>query len=260
MKRSFEEELGFAKKLAVEMGDIIMKNYSSSCKTEVKCDGSVVTLIDKEVSAYAESKLIERFPEYGIINEERPERNKASEIKWVIDPLDGTIEFATGGKDFGVFIGLMKNYKPVMGVAYRPLINEITYASKGNGAYLRNENGVMRLAVSASNLISLLISKRRNSCELDEMIKNLNPDSVRKMGGSFKTIEVAKGNANLFLSAKDITMNSWDLCAAEVILSEAGGILTNLEGKRINYKETENKNGIIAASKMIYRGVLRALH
>jgi 3'-phosphoadenosine 5'-phosphosulfate (PAPS) 3'-phosphatase len=92
------------------------------------------------------------------------------------------------------------------------------------------------------------------------MIKNLNPDSVRKMGGSFKTIEVAKGNANLFLSAKDITMNSWDLCAAEVILSEAGGILTNLEGKRINYKETENKNGIIAASKMIYRGVLRALH
>ncbi len=85
------------------------------------------------------------------------------------------------------------------------------------------------------------------------MLSSIKPSSIKQMPTSFKTIEVAKGNANLFLCPRNITMNVWNLCAPSIILTEAGGKLTNLYGEQIDFQNcVTNKDGIIASNGGIH--------
>ena len=81
------------------------------------------------------------------------------------------------------------------------------------------------------------------------------------MGGSLKTVEVARGRVNLFLCPPTSTMHLWDLCAASVILAEAGGRLTDAYGRPIDYAQPEsaNRNGVVAASEAVYETVIRRI-
>jgi len=257
--------LGKVVDLVSDAGKILIDNYPNLLRIETKADGTFVTQVDRESSRSISAGLRLISPGFAILDEETKEDGSRfdSGFCWVVDPLDDTKGYINGGKNFGVMVGLLHEFVPVMGICYKPSSNELSYAVKEKGAYI-NINGVTsRLRVSgSSSLDRVLVSDSRKSPDLDRMLNLLNPVEIIHMGGSLKTIEVAKGNSEVFLCPPSSTMHLWDLCAPQVILEEAGGRMTDVYGKEFDYsqRETANRNGIIAANNdNIYKTVLNLL-
>ena len=253
----FEKELMVAEKLARTAGAIMLSTPKISISR--KKDNSVVTNVDKELSSFLTSSLKQEFPEYGVLSEENLEDDQRQMYQrcWIIDPLDGTNDYVSGGSNFGVMLGLLDNYQPVFGATYQPIRDEFAYAARGSGAFLVKEGTEIKLNVSSSETISALVSRFRRIDELEEMLERIKPSTIANMPTAFKTVEVAKGNATLFLSPREIIMNLWDLCAPTVILEEAGGRITDLYGRAFIYSGGfANYNGIIASNGLVHDYVI----
>jgi len=258
----FKEEVIFISKLMKEAGEILLKNYENPQGIETKADGTLTTEVDKKVSRLIFSSLEKQFPEYGVLDEEYGGKNLERRKIWVSDPLDGTAEYIRKTGDFGIIIGLLENMQPVFGITYKPQKDEFAYAAKSCGAYLFQSGRTTKLKVSNSDEIHVLISRKRSSEELEKMLNSLKPSSVKFMGGSLKTVEVAKGNATLFLCPRTSPMSIWDICAPSVILEEANGRITDIYGKNISYQDIKgNKNydGVIATNGRIHEMVLERI-
>ena len=259
-ENTYDTELKEAIRIAKEAGRKLISLYDRPVDVETKTDGTPVSRADREAASYITSELRSVFPDDAILNEE--EREDGSRFHrsrcWVVDPLDGTRDYLNGVGDFGVMIGLMDNFQPVLGVTFKPLKNELAFAVAGHGASLIDSRGEAPLHVSDSETIHAIVSRSRRSEELEIFLAAVAPAQVSQMGGSLKTIEVARGRANLFLCPPSSTMHLWDLCAPSVILAEAGGRLTDVYGLRIDYaqRETANQSGVVAASRAIHDSVI----
>ncbi len=258
------KELEFAIDLALRAGGILLDNYDDPA-VDTKKDGSIIKAGDRKSSAFITSELKKAFPGHGILDEETREDGSRFVTRhcWVIDPLDSTRDYHDRQPDFGVIIGLMDTYVPVLGVTYKPLKNELAYAVKGNGAFLyRNGAHFQQLRVSTSDEIRALVSRSRKSEELDCILAKLKPEKVEHMNGSLKTIEIAKGEVyTLFVCPTSSKMSLWDFCGPQIILEEAGGKLTKLSGEAFDYlaRDTANYEGAIASNGVIHEKVLAAL-
>jgi 3'(2'), 5'-bisphosphate nucleotidase len=115
--------------------------------------------------------------------------------------------------------------------------------------------------VSDAEGIHVIASRSRQSAGLDALSAALQPTQVSYLGGSLKTVEVARGRANLFLCPPSSVMHLWDMCAASAILAEAGGRPTDVYGRPIDYSqaETANHRGVVAASPVLHDAVIRRL-
>ncbi len=252
-------ELKIAKSIALLAGRLLMEERGKNLEIRIKEDHSPNTRVDRLSSGFITGELQRYFPGYGIIDEESlPTRvGRETDCIWVVDPLESTISYLRDEDTFGVMIGLLKDYKPVLGVTYRPKIDELVYAASGAGAYSLSRGESRRLRVNDSQEIDLLISRFRRDPKLEELINCLKPERVREMASSFKTVEVAKGNATLFISPKTITLNIWDLCAPQVILEGAGGRLTDLYGNPIDYKaDLTNRYGVVASNRSLHQEII----
>ena len=241
-------------------GKILLEKRHLPIIISQKKDKSPVCNVDIEASQFLTEEFSKNFKEHGIIDEEISHKTD-KEFYWVIDPLDGTIEYLNRGENFGVLACLLKDNIALAGFSYKPLADEFVYAIKGKGAYLRKDNKEVKLKVSNSKNIDVLVSQYRENNELKELLKKINPTSVSKMPSSFKMIEVAKGNATLFLCPKTTTMNCWDLYAPSLMLEEAGGKITNLNNQTIKYdKDLINQEGVLASNQLIHKEVLQKLY
>ena len=260
----FDSELDFAKDLALKAGAILIENYNNPTGIITKPDGTLVSDVDKKVAQFIVTALVKRFPKYAVLDEENSLRQtkKQTEGMWIIDPLDGTKHYLAKGRDFGVLIGLVKAGKPVLGVAYRPIIDELAYAAQGQGAFMQTSGKTTKLEVSLSEHLSLLVSDSRQDSELTALLNSLQPSEIRKMHSAFKVVEVAKGTATAYICSRINTMHVWDICAPSIILEEAGGKVTDLYGKPIDYslKETAKcRNGIIASNQLFHNSIIKAI-
>jgi len=257
----YKSELQTAIELAKQAGEYLLNERQNIGRIYTKKDKSLVCRVDKKSSDFLTKSLLHYFPDYGLLDEENKQDLRGNrEYFWVIDPLDGTIEYINDGSNFGLMIGLVHKNKPILGVTYAPVKKELIYAIKGYGAFLENQRKKQKIKVYNSKEINVLISARRKSEELDNLLKKISPKKITNMPSSFKTLEVAKGNATLFLCPETNTMNLWDLCAPQIILEEAGGKLTDLYGKNIDYNgDTVNRNGVIASNNMIHNKILGVL-
>ncbi len=256
MGTNFSEELDFVKDIICKAGSMLLEFYSKPGDISTKDDGSLVSDADRRVSEYLFFELIKAFPKYAILDEERKEDGSRfdREYCWFVDPLDGTRDYLKRGNDFGVIIGLTRNFQPVLGITYKPQTDELVYAIKGQGAYINIDNMEDKILVNNSTESRVLISNTRTSAELEEMIRRIKPNSLEKMGGSLKVIEVAKGNATLFLCPTTSIMHLWDLCATSLILEEAGGKITDIYGNDFDYsqRQTSNVNGVLASNGRVH--------
>ena len=241
-------------------GDIILKYYKKDLKKTLKSDSTVVTKADIEADIYLHSALHKLFPEDKILSEESKDIVKDySGRVWIVDPLDGTNYFADGKKGFAVILGLCENGVPVLGIIYAPLHQTIYYAQKNKGAFMENDSGKFKLRVSNNKVLSSarrIIKKSYKSRKLSKVEK------IYEAGISLKIMEIAKGNFDYHIDESHIAASKWDVCGPQIILEEAGGKLTGLDGTFIDYKAKEStlSKSFMASNGILHDAILRSIN
>jgi 3'(2'), 5'-bisphosphate nucleotidase len=261
------EELDTALGLARSAGAILLDYYARAPSVDWKGPNDPVTSADKAASRFLVTEFRRLYPGDGILSEEAvddPARLGASRV-WIVDPMDGTKEFISRCDEFSVMIGLAVNGKGTVGVVHQPTTGKAYYAVAGQGAFRVEGGHVDALTVSTETdpaNITLALSRSHSSTEIATLQGRLGITSSITSGSlGLKAGLIAEGRAHLYLNTSARTYQ-WDTCAADVILSEAGGRMTDLLNHRFRYNriDTCNRDGVIASNGAIHEYVAREVH
>jgi myo-inositol-1(or 4)-monophosphatase len=239
-----KEAKNIAIKAAREAGKIIRQKFGEKKNISFKDSSqlSIVTKVDTECQKIITSILKETFPDYNILGEEAPPEKNNSEYTWIIDPIDGTYNFAHQIPLFVVSVALKKNDDVILAVCYDPIHDELFYAEKGMGAYLNDK----KIQVSGKKLAHSSIGVDWGKEEDFSFLSDLQKRSSRLMGYRSTILElcyVAVGRIDgLVVKGLDV----WDL-APSLLVTEAGGKITALDGSpfTLEKKDLIASNGVI---------------
>ena len=222
-------------KAAKEAGKIQSRYFGKGIAKTRKHDDSFVTKVDVASSRIIKKIILGQFPEHGFLDEELKEVRSKSDYKWIVDPLDGTHEYIMGNPIFGVSIALEHKKEIILGVVYFPVLKKLYYAEKGKGAFC---NGKRIKVSSESNLKKCMFifdAKLRDRTDLKiKILRRLAKTTwrIRIYGVSvFHNLLVAEGDVGFNV---DFNSNPWDHSASLLIVEEAGGKITDLEGRKWN--------------------------
>jgi myo-inositol-1(or 4)-monophosphatase len=217
---------------AKEAGQILLENFQKIKTVNRKGERELVSNVD----IASENKILEiiknKYPDHDILCEESGLQKNASDYKWVIDPLDGTHNYIYGINMFGVSIALEYKGEIVLGVVNMPSTNEIYWAEKDKGAYLNGE----RIHVSdrgMKNALAIYDSGIYTNTEertgfLAKLVTKI--FNIRMFGASTRHLTyIASGSADLQIEYGD---KPWDFAAGGLIVEEAGGKITKLDGSK----------------------------
>ena len=260
----YEKELKAAKKAAKKAGQAVMKIYNSDFEVNYKAGNSPVTRADLA----SESIILDYLKEfnYGILSEETKQENGRlnKEKTWIIDPLDGTSDFVDRTGDFSILIALVENGKPILGVVFCPAKKTIYYASAKMGAYSESPGrDKEKLRVSDKNDFSKIIqltSRHHLGPTEINLARKLGVKNIKPLGSAEKICLIAAGEAELNINSSDKTWE-YDICAADIILTEAGGRITGMSGNEFAYnkKDPRNLNGYVATNGVIHEKIIKSL-
>lgn len=221
-----------------EAGEIVRNGFGKNFGIEYKTnEANIVTDIDKASEKHIKEFIQKNFPSHSILAEEGGETLNNSEYLWVVDPLDGTTNFAHGLPIFSISIGVQKDGKTIMGVVY-DIMQDITYAAeKGGGAFADSQ----RINVSKNDNLahSVLVTGfpyniSDNPENALEKFTSLTRASrgIRRLGSAaIDFCYVARG---VFDGFWEVYLHPWDMCAGKLIVEEAGGLVTGFEGEEID--------------------------
>jgi len=202
-------------------------------QVSLKGPGDFVSSADKRTEKILINELQKAHPDYGIITEESGIINKSNlKNRWIIDPIDGTMNFLNGIPQFAISVGYEEEGEVICGVIFNPITNEMFCAEKGNGAYLNNS----RIRVSNKKRIneSLIVtggpkgaSKIKNKIFSEYINVSNNVSNVRKFGSA--ALDMAYVACGRFDGYWQRELNYWDIAAGIIILKEAGGFVDFFE-------------------------------
>ncbi len=225
-------------------------------QVSTKGPGDFVTSADKRTEKILIEEIQKAHPEHEIITEEAGIINKSNvKKKWIIDPIDGTMNFLNGIPQFAISIAYEEKGEIICGVIFNPILNEMFVAEKGNGAYLNNS----RVRVSNKKKIkdALLVtggpkgnSKIKNKIFSDYINVSNNVSNVRKFGSA--ALDMAYVACGRFDGYWQRELNYWDIAAGIIILKEAGGLINFFEDDKNN----PLKKNIIASNSNIHNELL----
>ncbi len=233
--------------IAKAAGDAIMKIYGTEdFQVETKGDESPLTIADKTANGIICEGLEKLSVQYPIVSEENKaisyEVRKDFEYNWLVDPLDGTKEFIKRNGEFTVNIALIKNGKPVLGVVYAPVMDEMYYAADGEGAYIVKDGQTEQLKAPAFKMsdagLGVVASRSHLNEETQAFLDNMNEPQIVPKGSSLKFLILAKGGAHVY--PRIAPTMEWDTGAAHVVLAEAGGKVIQYESKENLQYNKEN--------------------
>jgi len=198
-------------------------------QVSTKGPGDFVTSADKRTEKILINELQKAHPEYGIVTEEFGIINKSNiKNRWIIDPIDGTMNFLNGVPQFAISIGYEENGEIVCGVIFNPIMNEMFCAEKGNGAYLNNS--WIRVSNKKKIKDALLVtggpkgaSKIKDKIFSEYINVSNNVSNVRKFGSA--ALDMAYVACGRFDGYWQRELNYWDIAAGIIILKEAGGFV-----------------------------------
>jgi myo-inositol-1(or 4)-monophosphatase len=244
--------LNFAKQVALDAGTVLVQRLGSAVISN-KGDIDLVT----EADIAAEELIIDRirsyYPRHGILAEESGEAvtvgDTASEWRWVIDPLDGTTNYAHGYPCFCVSIGVERNGVLELGIVYDPMRNEMFAAERGQGATLNDR----RIRVSDVEELSkaMLVTgfpynvRERPDFAREFVIFTMNAQAVRRDGSA--AIDLAYVACGRFDGFWEDGLNPWDMAAGVLLIQEAGGRVTNFKDEPLSIytKKVLATNGLV---------------
>lgn len=239
---NYEKELSLAIELAKTAGKAIMEFFGKNLDSEIKEDGSPVTLADLKSNEIIVKGITENFPKDGIISEELEKQD--GERMWFVDPLDGTKSFMMNSTEFAIHIGLSEKCIPVMGVVYKPGTGELYYAIKNEGAYkISKDKDKEKLEVSNkidSNIVAIIPYDSIEQYKKEGLFQKIKISSFKEVPATgLKFMAIAENKGDLFLPLKS-NFKSWDLCAPQIILEEAGGKVKCVNGRKMTYEHRES--------------------
>lgn len=267
-----ENELDLALSLAKQASEAILEYYAKDIVAEEKLGiddhYEPVTDADREASRIVVNGIASVFPDDAVLSEEETDETTARLKKsrcWMIDPIDGTAGFVAKDGDFAVQIGLAIGGEPVLGVVAIPFYNEVQWAVKGSGAF-RSVKGsspaVMMTSPEAErSRMAMVASRHHYGKRLDRIVDHFGIATIVRRGSvGLKTGLIASAKCDIYINPGRRT-KFWDTCAPQIILTEAGGRLTDLFGERIRYdrKDVQNHNGILATNGRSHELIVREL-
>ncbi len=255
---AYEKQLKAAVGAAKAAGKVLMKHRGAKLSLSMKESNDFATQADFESQALVKKMLAKAFPDYSFLGEEDKKHSTDYRgFKWIVDPLDGTINYALGLPWFCTSIALAKDGEPVLGVIYSPVSKELFVAVTGGGSFLNGK----RLSVSKKPLEQLALGfsishRPENSRRVVKHLPFLHPICLRfRCIGSIAE-EVCHVASGRFGAYYNLISTPWDFAAAKVIVEEAGGITSDLTGKA--WKPT-SPNILVANSKRSQRLLIEAI-
>jgi histidinol-phosphatase len=228
----WEQELAFASELADEADGLALEVFGRSFEVQRKADRSPVTEADLRIEALIRERLAERFPDDAVLGEEEGLDGSSSRV-WVVDPIDGTKNFAAHIPVWGTLIALLSDGDPVLGVASAPAIGERYAAARGLGAALNGDpirvSGHTELSeslVSCSSLKEWLEGPRAEG--FSRLMRGAGRS--RGFGDFWGHALVARGAADVMI---EDALRTWDWAAVAAIVREAGGTVTQMDGSAL---------------------------
>jgi myo-inositol-1(or 4)-monophosphatase len=202
-------------------------------QVSIKSNKSFVTSADMKANNILKEELLKAKPTYSLVSEESAEIvGEDPTHKWIIDPLDGTVNYMHGFPHWAISVALEKNQEIVAAVTYDPVRNEIFWTEKGCGAYVNDR----KIRVSGKKSVNdLLISvgsvEINNSKIVPQIITNF---SSRKTGSSTLDMAyIASGRSDVLFYFQN-PLNKWDVAAGMLLVKEAGGVLATSDGTITN--------------------------
>ncbi len=198
-----------------------------------KGPGDFVTSADKRTEKILIEELQKAHPEYGIITEESGIINGTNnKNRWIIDPIDGTMNFLNGIPQFAISIGYEENGEIISGAIFNPIMNEMFCAEKGNGAYLNNSRIRVSNKKKINNALIVTGGPKASSKIKDKIFSEYvnvskNVSNVRKYGSA--ALDMAYVACGRFDGYWQRELNYWDISAGVIILKEAGGFVDFFE-------------------------------
>ena len=229
--------------------------YAGNFTVTTKEDQTPVTQADVECEQAIREIILEAFPDHGFYGEETGRTHEDSEYLWLVDPIDGTKGFVRQYPFFSTQIALMHDGEIILGVSSGTMMDELAWAEKGQGAWLNGKpikvspiDDPDRAAVSVGNLKSLAGSEGWSS--LGDIVERA--DRIRGYGDFYHYHLLASGKIEAVIESD---VNILDIAALSVIVTEAGGVFTNLNGE----KPTLEIRSVLAANPVLHASYLESL-
>lgn len=265
-KPNYDLQLRKASKLARDAGAAVMARYQRS-DLDIQSKGAEgpVTEADRAAHRLITSELAAAFPDDAILSEEGADdpRRLTGGAAWIIDPLDGTADFIAANGEFSVLIGYVVAGEPVIGVVYQPVGDALYYAVKGKGAFAEIEGRPpVKLRVTDTKVpeqMTAAVSRNHRGKTVNAVLEDIKPAREIPCGSvGLKITKLVQGEADLYFHPSNMT-KLWDTAAPQVILEEAGGILTDFAGERLRYDTPElaNTRGIAASNNRVHAELLK---
>jgi 3'(2'), 5'-bisphosphate nucleotidase len=253
MKTNYQNELDTIVDLAREVSREILPLYYGNFQARLKADTSPVTQADVRANEMIVDRLQKQFPGDGIVSEELGDI--AGGRTWYVDPIDGTRSFVNHTDHFAIHIGLVDEEKLVLGLVYRPTSGEYYHAVSGKGAFRCSPDGIeTKLEVNDKPTLwgGLVLTGNNQFITSDpgkSIYELLKPSRfVNVGGGGLRMAKIAENIADMHISLSG-KASSWDICAPQIIVEEAGGIISYSDGRPVTYHRQHAMDGYIIVAK-----------
>ena len=246
--------------ISKEAGNLIRNAFGKTHLIEYKTNElNLVTETDKASEKLITEFIKKKYPTHGILAEEGSEVNKSAEYLWVVDPLDGTTNFAHGLPIFSVSIGLQKNNETIAGVVYDVMRDIVYSAQLGGGSFADSEK--VKVSTTKSLKQSLLVTGfPYNVAENPEgafekfIILTKNSRGIRRLGSA--AIDFCFLASGVFDGFWEVHLHAWDLCAGKLIAEEAGAVVTDFDSNAVDIYSKK----IVATNGNIHEQVINLIN
>ncbi len=228
-----QELVAFSHQLADAIGDIHRKYFRQPVFTQYKDDSSPVTQVDKESEMLMREMVMKRYPEHGILGEEYPPYQAEAEIVWVIDPVDGTKYFMTGHPMFALLLGLAYKGEFILGVIDQAITQERWVGADGYGSFLNGNAITTRKCTSLNKAILARPGFEWHTAGRDQYIEKIWRKTHWAQWGvaPYDYGLLAAGHIDVVINAGPVIH---DFAALGPIINNAGGLITDWFGQRLN--------------------------
>jgi myo-inositol-1(or 4)-monophosphatase len=255
-----EEFLITAVRAARISGDIILKNLGRLSASDIQSKQAFdfVTKVDRWSEAAIMKTIREKFPHHLFLSEETLQQKGNGDYRWIIDPLDGTTNFIHGFPVFSVSVALEYKKEIILGVVFDPLRDELFHATKGSGTFLNNTKvRVSDTKTLENSLIATGFPFRKKEI-IDHYLDAFKHifekvSDIRRAGSAAIDLAyIAAGRVEGFF---ELNLSPWDIAAGSLLITEAGGSITDFEGGE-QYLLTGN---LVAGNKKIHAEILQII-